>query len=173
MAWTSTQKQIAVRACRAAGLNEDQRVDVILRSFPHAHSGGDITSTAPRLTSKDFCAFMAIVERFAGGKILHFTAGYWDRANADELQRMRFLVRKIAAELERSGKLAAGGVGLAGWIEKRVSKGITNRLEDLEFPALQALILQLQAYARQGRQAEASPAEAEPESADAQAVAVG
>jgi hypothetical protein len=158
MAWTNKQKFLAIRACKAAGINEDQRVDMILRSFPHAHHGGDITSTAPRLTSKDYSAFMAIVERFAGGKILHFTAGYWQRANADELQRMRYRVNAIAAELEAAGKLAFGGIGLAGWIEKRVSKGATDRLEDLEFPALQALLLQLEAYAKQGRQAESEPA---------------
>ena len=153
MAWTNKQKQLAMRACREAGLNEDQRVDMILRSFPHAHYKGDITSTSPKLTNQDFSAFMAIVERFAGGKILHFTPGYWDRSSADELQRMRHHAYKLAAELERSGKLAPNGAGLSGWIEKRVSKGITSRLEDLEFPALQALIIGLEAYAKQGRQA--------------------
>jgi hypothetical protein len=161
MAWTNKQKMIAVKACRAAGLNEDQRVDMILRSFPHAHYAGDITSRAPRLTSKDFAAFMSIVERYAGGQILHFTPGYWERANADELQRMRFRARKIAAELEAAGKLAPGGVGLAGWIEKRVSKGATNRIEDLAYPSLQALIIGLEAHARQGREAEAAPSDAE------------
>ena len=159
--WTKKQKFLAIRACKAAGINDDQRVDMILRAFPHAHYKGDIKSTAPRLTSKDYAAFMAVVEHYAGGQILHFTRGYWDRANADELQRMRFRVRKIAAELEAAGKLAPGGVGLAGWIGKRVSKGATNRLEDLEFPSLQALLLQLEAYAKQGREAEAAPSDAE------------
>ena len=78
MAWTSKQKQLAVRACRAAAISEDVRTDMILRNFAHAHYDGDITSTSPKLTNQDFAAFMAIVERHAGGKILHFTAGYWD-----------------------------------------------------------------------------------------------
>jgi len=149
MAWTSKQKQLAVRACKAAGISEDQRVDLILRNFPHAHHGGDITSTSPQLTNQDFAAFMAIVENFAGGKVLHFTAGYWKKASGDELQRMRFRVSRIAAALEAAGKLAPCGAGLAGWIARRISNGATDRVDQLDFPALQALIIQLESYARQ------------------------
>jgi hypothetical protein len=151
MAWTNRQKQLAVRACRAAGISEDVRTDMILRNFAHAHYDFYITSTSPKLTNQDFSAFMAIVERHAGGKILHFTAGYWTNASADELQRMRHRALRIASELEASGNLAANGVGLAGWISKRVSGGATDRLECLEFPALQALIIGLEAYQRQCR----------------------
>ncbi|HEX4055996.1 MAG TPA: hypothetical protein VHX86_17160 [Tepidisphaeraceae bacterium] len=149
MPWTNKQKSLAAQACRAAGISEDQRTDVILRNFPHAHSRGDITSTSPRLTSGDFAGFMGIVERFAGGKVLHFTAGYWRRASADQLQRMRYRVNRIAAALEAAGRLQPNGVGLAGWIEKRVSGGVTDRIDDLEFPAMQALLMGLQAYAKQ------------------------
>ncbi len=149
MPWTDKQKSLAVRACHAAGISEDQRIDLILRNFPRAHHRGDITSTSPRLASGDFAAFMGIVERFAGGKVLHFAAGYWQRASADRLQRMRYRVNRIAAALEAAGKLQPNGVGLAGWIEKRVSGGITDRLDDLEFPAMQALLMGLEAYARQ------------------------
>ena len=151
MAWTNRQKQLAVRACRAAGISEDVRIDMILRNFVHAHFDGDITSTSPKLTNQDFAAFMSIVERQAGGKILHFTAGYWERSSADELHRMRHRARRIAAELEASGNLAPGGAGLAGWISKRVSGGATDRIECLEFPALQAIIISLTAYQRQCR----------------------
>jgi len=151
MAWTNVQKSLAIRACRAAGIGEDVRIDLILRNFAHAHYDGDITSTSPKLTNQDFAAFMAIVECHAGGKILHFATGYWTNASADELQRMRHRARRIAAELEASGNLAPGGVGLAGWISKRVSDGATDRVECLEFPALQALIIGLEAYQRQCR----------------------
>ena len=151
MAWTSLQKQLAVRACRAAGISEEVRTDMILRNFSHAHFDGDITSTSPKLTNQDFAAFMAIVERHAGGKILHFTAGYWERSSADELQRMRHRARRTAGELEASGDLAPNGAGLAGWISKRVSGGATDKIECLEFPALQALIIGLEAYQRQCR----------------------
>ena len=62
MAWTDKQKQLAVRACRAAGISEAQRVDLILRNFRHAHAGDKITSTAPALTNRDYAEFMAVVK---------------------------------------------------------------------------------------------------------------
>jgi len=149
MPWTNKQKQLAVRACRAAGISEEQRVDMILRSFKHAEYNGDITSTSPKLTNHDYEAFMAIVEGYAGGEVLHFTRGFWQAAAADSLARMRFRVQSIASILEANGKLHADGVGLAGWIEKRVSAGATRRLEELDYHGLAALILGLEAYARQ------------------------
>ena len=149
MAWTNKQKLIAVKACRAAGISEAQRVDLILRNFRHAHHGGGITSTSPRLTSSDFEKFMAVVEKFAGGKVLHFTAGYWEQHAADHLSRMRRKAIALAASLESLGRLAPGGVGLAGWIEKRVGGGATRRIEDLDYHGLLALILGLEAYATQ------------------------
>lgn len=148
MAWTNTQKQIAVRACRAAGMDDDARV-FILRQFKHAKVGEKITSTAPALTNQDFAEFMSIVERSAGGKILHFTSRYWAAQAGDYLGRLRHRARRIASLLERAGKLAADGAGLAGWIGKRVSQGETYDVEKLDYHQMLALILQLQAYARQ------------------------
>ncbi len=150
MAWTNKQKQMAVRACKAAGVSEEQRVDLILRNFKNAHHGGDITSTSPRLTNTDFEAFMAVVERFAGGTLLHFTAGYWQASAADHLKRMRGKAVKVAQVLELAGKLAPGGVGLAGWIQKRVSGGTASSVDQLDYHGLLALILGLEAYARHG-----------------------
>jgi hypothetical protein len=149
MAWTDKQKQLAVRACRAAGIGEEQRTDLILRNFEHARHKGDITSTSPKLTNRDFCQFMAIVETYAGGKVLHFTNGYWRQSAADDLASMRRHALKLAAACEEKGLLAANGVGLAGWIEKRVSGGATDRVEELDFTGLLALIVGLVAYARQ------------------------
>jgi hypothetical protein len=62
---------------------------------------------------------------------------------------MRFKAQRLALELEAQGRLAAGGVGLEGWINKRVSGGEVNRLVDLDYHGLVALILQLEAYTRQ------------------------
>jgi hypothetical protein len=149
MAWTKTQKQLAVRACREAGISEEQRVDMILRNFTNAHHGGDITSTSPKLSNTDYEAFMAIVENYAGGKVLHFTEGYWRKHAGDGLGRMRCKALALAAELERHGKLLPDGVGLCGWINKRVSGGQFNRVEELDYHGLLALILGLQSYARQ------------------------
>lgn len=149
MAWTSTQKQLAVRACRAAGISNEQRVDLILRHFEHAHYQGRVTSTAPKLTNGDLEAFMAIVERFAGGQLLHFGRDYWQACGEDGLSRMRGKVARIVTALESAGKLAPEGAGLFGWTKKRVSGGATDRLENLEYHGLMALIVGLEAYARQ------------------------
>ena len=149
MAWTKKQKLTAIRACEEAGISEEQRRDLILRNFEHAHYQGKITSTAPKLSNEDFEAFMAIVEHTAGGKVLHFSAGYWQACADDRLSRMRGRTSRIAAALEAAGKLAADGVGLAGWIAKRVSQGAAQRVEELEYHGLLALILGLQAYADQ------------------------
>lgn len=150
MAWTNTQKQIAARACKAAGVGEAQRRDMILRHFANAHAtDGRITSTAPKLNNADFEQFMCIVEGYAGGRLLHFTAGYWTRCARDHWARMRHRAVGVAAKLEAAGKLAPGGVGLAGWIAKRVTRGAADRVEQLDYHGLLALILSLEAYARQ------------------------
>ena len=122
---------------------------MLLMNFQHAHYKGDITSTSPKLTSGDFAAFMAIVERSGGGRLLHFSRGYWQAAAADSLGRMRHRAKFTADVLERNGKLLPGGIGLAGWIEKRVSQGECRTIEELDYGGLQALIIGLTAYAAQ------------------------
>jgi hypothetical protein len=147
MAWSNKQKQLAVRACKAAGITEDQRVDMILRNFKNAHYQGGISSTSPALTGHDFEAFMAVVERFAGGQVLHFTRDFWQRQSGDHLKRIRFRIRQLVAQLESSGLLAANGVGLSGWISKRVS-GTASTIEELDYHGLQVLLIGLEAYQR-------------------------
>jgi hypothetical protein len=122
---------------------------MILRHFANAHHDGRITSTSPKLTNRDFEAFMAIIERQAGGKVMHFTDGFWQRSADDWLKRMRYRAKSIAAELEKHGKLAANGVGLSGWICKRVGGGTAITLDELEYHGLLVLILGLQSYAGQ------------------------
>lgn len=149
MAWTNTQKHTGFLGCHAAGISEAQR-HMILRQFDNARGrDGKISSTAPKLTSRDFEQFMAIVERHAGGKLLDFTAGYWQGCAEDGLSRMRSRAEKLVEVLEAAGCLAAGGVGLAGWISKCVSGGETDRLEDLDYHGLLALTLGLQSWAKQ------------------------
>jgi len=150
MPWTKTQKQIAARACKEAGIDDAQRLDFILRNFKHARDDdGRITSTAPKLNNRDFENFMAIVESHAGGRVLHYALGFWAARARDGLGRMRDFILRIAGALENSGHLHPGGVGLAGWINKRVTGGETDRLEHLDYHGLLALLLGLQAYARQ------------------------
>lgn len=150
MAWTNTQKQIAARACKAACVSEEQRRDVILRNFAHARlPDGRISSTAPKLDNQDFEQFMALVENYAGGQILHFTRGYWRTHADDRNARLRHRATTIAAAMESAGIFPAGGAGLAGWIAKRVTDGATDKLAELDYHGLMALILGMTAFARQ------------------------
>ncbi len=149
MPWTNKQKQIAARACQAAGISEEQRRDMILRNFANARlPDGRISSTSPKLTNSDFENFMAVVEQYAGGKVLHFTPGYWQGQASDALARMRHRATSLAELLERDGHLAPNGAGLAGWIRKRVSQGQADRVEELDYSGLDALIRGLTAFAR-------------------------
>jgi hypothetical protein len=147
MAWTNTQKQIGIRACKAAGIDDATRRDLIMRNMPHAHFKGQITSTSPKLNNHDFESFMSVIEHFAGGQVLHFTKGYWNAKAGDYLARMRNRTLTIAGKLEAAGKLIPGGVGLKGWIEKRVTGGVTDKIECLDLHQLRALILGLESYA--------------------------
>ena len=149
MAWTNEQKRVAVMACRAAGLSDEQR-KMILASIDHARlPDGRVTSTAAKLNNADFESFMATVELHAGGQVLHFMRGYWQDCARDSLGRMRHKAKRIAGELEAAGHLTANGVGLAGWIRRRVSRGETDRIEELDYQGLRALIVGLEAYSRQ------------------------
>jgi hypothetical protein len=147
MAWTTKQKSIAATACKAAGISDDQRIDMILRNFPNAHHAGGITSTSPKLTHHDFAQFMSIVEGFAGGKVLHFTAGYWKVAASDRWQRMKRRCEMLDASLQAGGVFSPGS--LAGWISKRVTAGDHDRLDELDYHQLSALMLQLESLCRQ------------------------
>jgi hypothetical protein len=150
MAWTLKQRSLAMQACKAAGISEDQRVDVLLRNFRRAHWKGDITSTSKRLTQEDFEQFLAVVEAMSpGGRVLRFAKGYWAAKAKDGLQRMRHRALRIGAALERAGVLAADGAGFRGWIAHRVTGERTDKLEDLGFHEMQALIVGLQAFATQ------------------------
>lgn len=158
MAWTDTQKQIAVRACRAAGLDDGQR-KLILRQFSRAffdEQGRHVdepTSKSMKLTNADFEQFMALVERWAGGQIRlpggkAYSRDYWASKADDRAQRPRDLVRRIALVLEQNGLLAPHGQGLSGWIQEQITDGVSADLDSLSPDQLHALINGLRAYAR-------------------------
>lgn len=150
MGWTNTQKQLAVRACRAARVSDEHRRDVILRHFSNAKlADGRISSTSPKLSNEDFEQFMAIVESHGGGQVLHFSRGYWRNKAEDRYGRMRRRAYMIARQLEAAGALRPNGEGLAGWISKRVTRGACDRVEQLDYHGLLSLILGLTSYARQ------------------------
>jgi hypothetical protein len=110
------------------------------------------SGTSKRLTNSDFETFMAIVERHAGDQVKTATKTYpvhhWLHKADDRLQRMRHYAQQLADALADAGLLDAAGVGLAGWISRRVTDGRTDRLADLEYHELHALINGLRAYAR-------------------------
>lgn len=151
MAWSNDQKQVAVRACRAAGISDEHR-KLILRQFARAlfdaqgRPTGEPSSTSKRLNNSDFEQFMATVERVAPGqKLLQFSMGYWQRKAQDDTQRMRHLALQISETLGNS-ITSWGPTALANWIRERVAGGQTDRLEDLDSEQLHALINGLRAF---------------------------
>lgn len=160
MAWTDLQKQIAVRACSAAGLTDERR-KLILRQLwrsmfdRQGKAIAEPSSTSLKLNNSDFEHFMAIVERFSGGQVKtidsrtgqpSFSLGYWQRKAADDLARMRGFVRKIETTLVLE-RIFEEESSLLGWIKSRVCDGQAKALDDLDFGELYALIEGLKAFA--------------------------
>lgn len=157
MAWTTAQKRLAAMACRAAGIDDDHR-KLILRQFDHAHYDAagkrstEPSSKSKRLTNADFDQFIAILERSAGGQLKTGNRTYppthfQDKAD-DVLARVRFKAQAIADALVAAGVFDREGVSLAGWISKRVAQGEKDRLAQLDYHELHALITGLTAFAK-------------------------
>lgn len=151
MAWSKNQKQIAVRACREAGIDDEQR-KLILRQFARSlydaqgRPTGTPSSTSKRLNNSDYEQFMAVVERVhPKQQILEFSMGYWQRKAGDDTQRMRHLALQISECLSAS-ITSWGPTALANWIRERVAGGQTDRLDDLDSEQLHALINGLRAF---------------------------
>lgn len=155
MPWSNTQKQIAVRAARVAGLADEYR-RLVLRQFPNSlfdEEGApsrEPSSKSAKLTNADFEGFMGVIEYHAGGQIqgggLSYSRGYWQAKAADPLQRVRHLAARIAAALVNAGKLE--GDGLASWIPRHVTGGRPAGLAELSGRELHALINGLRGFAR-------------------------
>lgn len=78
-----------------------------------------------------------------------FSPGYWAKKAADDLQRIRSLVRRYDVELAAQVPSLWKAGSLAGWIYARVARGQTDKLEDLGYAELHALIQGLRSFARQ------------------------
>lgn len=142
MAWTDKQKQIAVRACRQAGLDDAARM-MLLRQIRNAMftSAGvpanDPSSTSSKLTNADFERFMAIVEDRAGGRVLNFSQNYWQEkagSRSDNVnERMAWKIKELyrVYESQQAGGLEGHGIyGLEGLVS-RFSSHRTRELDEL------------------------------------------
>mgnify|MGYP004157103339 CR=1 FL=1 len=147
MAWTNKQKMLMAKACRAAGLDDDQR-RMILSGLPNARDGrGNVTSTAPKLGQDDFEDAMAVVESATPGQqIAGFTSGHFQRKADDDTERQR----RLGGDIEHC-LVAAGTVSptfLQPWIDGHVQGGSGLALEQLARKQLSDLINGLRAFAR-------------------------
>ena len=161
MPWTDKQKQIAARACTAAGIKDEHR-KLILRQCSNSlfdrkgRAVPEPTSTSARLNQSDYDHFMATVEAASGGRIqakdgggnFLFSWGYWTGEAAGEMRRQKHLVTIIADTLALEGHLKPDGVGLAGWIRERVTGGRTDQLDELQPHEMSNLIEGLKAFAK-------------------------
>ncbi len=157
MAWTAKQKALAAQACKAIGLADEHR-RLILRQFPAARYDQDgrpaeqPSTRSKRLTNSDFEAFMAIIERQAGGQIVlanqTYEPGHFRAKADDQLHRMRHLAHRLADALESAGLLEPGRQGVRLWIEKYVTEDGPGTIEALDYVGLHKLINGLRAYSR-------------------------
>lgn len=109
MSWTDKQKAIAVRACRAALIRDEQRELILRQLGVRAIVGGRATSTAATLTNADFNRFMAIVEQYSGGQVktrgrdgrLLYRVGHWQLRQQDNPRlQLIHVARRIIGSLQ-------------------------------------------------------------------------
>lgn len=113
MSWTDKQKALAVRACKDAHINTEQRELILRQLGGRAVVGERATSTSGALTNADFNQFMAIVEQYSGGQIktrgrggkLLYRVGHWQLQQQDNT---RLQLIYVAGRI--SGSLLAEGV---------------------------------------------------------------
>jgi hypothetical protein len=162
MPWTKKQRQIAGMACRDAGIDDAAR-KLLLRQLPNAmfNAGGvpvgDPSSTSPRLSQADFERFMAVIEDRAGGKLLNYSAHYWqDKAGSRSTVANERMTTKIMSlyreyESQECGGLDGHGIyGLDGLV-RRFSNQRTAVIEELQPKEAWNLIEMLKAViARRG-----------------------
>ena len=138
MAWTAHQIKTHAMACRAAGMSDEHR-KLLLRQFTAEGS-----SKARELSNADFEQFMAIVERSAGGQVLSFSVGYWQKQADDGMTRTRHLIRQLDQYLLDQGIHHAGS--LAAQVE-RMTKTKTD-LDACEGQELHKVLNALRSMAR-------------------------
>lgn len=150
MAWSNKQKQIAVRACRQAGVDDAAR-KLILRQFSNAMTSTGPSSTAAKLDNTDFERFMAVIEDRAGGKVLHFSTHYFqDKAasrstSASERQAAKIDQLYHLFEQQAAGGLKGHGTYGFGGLVRRVSAQRTDCVAELTPREASDLIGMLQA----------------------------
>ena len=112
MGWSDKQKQIAVRACKGALIDDAQR-ELILRQLDGRAIVQDrATSTAPTLTNADFNRFMELVEVYSGGQVkirngngrYVYGYGHWQLQQQDNVRvQLIYVAKRIANTLFLEG----------------------------------------------------------------------
>jgi len=161
MPWSDKQKQIAVRACKAAGIRDESRKLLLLQTQNslfdrEGRAAEHPSSTSLRLNNSDFDHHMATIEIASSGRIkttdgagkFIYSWGYWSGQFAGETRRQKNLIVRIVNTLELEGIFKHDGSSLANWIRTRVTAGRTDRLDDLTPDETSKLIEGLKAYCK-------------------------
>ena len=132
MSWSDKQKALAVRACKGAHINTEQRELILRQLGGRAIVGDRATSTSGALTNADFNQFMAVVEQYSGGQVkvrgrdnkYLYRMGHWQLQQQDNtrLQLIHVAKRMI-------GSLTAEQV--PEQLEGVVAQATRSRIEDL------------------------------------------
>lgn len=156
MAWQPKQKGMFVRACKAVGINDEQRKMILSQCNQRAIHKGRITSTSPKLTQADYDHCMSVVEGVGNGQIkvrdgrdgkLLYKPGYFAQTDEAQCRRLRFIAMHIARHLFVGNEKQCRN-DLDEWIDSSVRGGRCMKLEQLTLKQLQDLCNGLKASAK-------------------------
>lgn len=133
MSWSDKQKQLAVRACKGANIDDAQRELILRQLGGRAIVNGRVTSTSAKLTNAEFNQFMATVEVYSGGQVkirdrsnkYRYRFGHWQLQQQDNNRlQLIYIARRIIGSLTAEQvPERIGGV---------IAKATRNRIEDVD-----------------------------------------
>lgn len=143
--WTKRQKQLAVVACRQAGIDDNSRHLLLYQLGGKAIVNGCATSTSPKLGNADFEKFMAIIESYSGGQIGNKERGYWEEQFANgKYGRLLYRARALSNQLQDAGDPPMK------YVAKAVGRDFSNELHNLDEDELNKAIDAMTAVIRRG-----------------------
>lgn len=154
MSWTDKQKQLAVRACKGANIDDAQRELILRQLGGRAIVGDRATSTAQTLTNADFNQFMALVEVYSGGQVkirngqgrYVYGFGHWQLKQQDNT---RLQLIHVAHRIINTLFVEGVPERIEGVIAKATGGRIeyTGDLDDLDEPEARKVVHALRAVA--------------------------
>lgn len=156
MPWKPAQIKLFMTACRGAAIGDEHRYLILGQCEGRAVIDGRVSAKSPRLNNDDFEHCMAVVEGFAGGRVLDFAPGHWRRAaETGVIGRARYRVGALVDALAAAdiGWQTDPAASLLAWVRSSNCAaperlGAIHSAEDLHLAELRRLIDSLTALAK-------------------------